>query len=383
MKYNKHGTKCKFYAMSNKGITLVALVVTIIVLLILAGVTIATISGNSSAPEKAAQARDSHERATELNDIQVAVTASIKETGYSPEVDITTLKQNISNLVTNNDLDTLITGDGPWIVTGKTGAKYQISNDGEAAWLSSKNIGDSVNYSTTRNGVTLDNWKVFYKEVKDGQEYTYLIYGDYLPYNAIGVGTGEGQISGLAKGDSGENGNDYCVQGTSTPNLLKAMITKSNWRDLLKGSLNGNSIDYTNLFDDYIFAIGSPTIEMWQLSWNINYPNTNTNTKNQLYIKEYNNGYAVSRDNVIPLSSEWSVNMSGTSGYNNMFRNSLYYPHTDIWNKCYGYWLASHSQATRYDVLYINYNGYIGYYSYNNTNRSFRPVICFPSSALE
>ena len=36
-----------------KGITLIALVITIIVLLILAGVTIAMLSGNNSAPEKA------------------------------------------------------------------------------------------------------------------------------------------------------------------------------------------------------------------------------------------------------------------------------------------------------------------------------------------
>ena len=39
-----------------KGITLIALVITIIVLLILAGVTIAMLSGNDSAPKKAQQA---------------------------------------------------------------------------------------------------------------------------------------------------------------------------------------------------------------------------------------------------------------------------------------------------------------------------------------
>ena len=39
-----------------KGITLIALVITIIVLLILAGVTIAMLSGNNSAPQKATEA---------------------------------------------------------------------------------------------------------------------------------------------------------------------------------------------------------------------------------------------------------------------------------------------------------------------------------------
>ncbi len=40
----------------NKGITLIALVITIIVLLILAGVTIAMLSGDNSAPQKATEA---------------------------------------------------------------------------------------------------------------------------------------------------------------------------------------------------------------------------------------------------------------------------------------------------------------------------------------
>ena len=45
-----------------KGITLIALVITIIVLLILAGVTIAAITSNESAPNKAVQARKENQR---------------------------------------------------------------------------------------------------------------------------------------------------------------------------------------------------------------------------------------------------------------------------------------------------------------------------------
>ena len=42
---------------NHKGITLIALIITIIVLLILAGVTIAAITSNESAPNKAVEAR--------------------------------------------------------------------------------------------------------------------------------------------------------------------------------------------------------------------------------------------------------------------------------------------------------------------------------------
>ena len=47
--------------------------------------------------------------------------------------------------------------------------------------IASLNIGDTVNYTASMNGVTLNNWKVFYI---DGN-YTILIYGDYLPNAAI------------------------------------------------------------------------------------------------------------------------------------------------------------------------------------------------------
>ena len=53
-----------------KGITLIALVITIIVLLILAGVTIAMLSGNNSAPQKATEAAQKDAIASAKDEIQ-------------------------------------------------------------------------------------------------------------------------------------------------------------------------------------------------------------------------------------------------------------------------------------------------------------------------
>ena len=58
MKKNLNLEKCKS---SNKGITLIALVITIIVLLILAGVTIAQLTGSDSAPAKANEAKQKND----------------------------------------------------------------------------------------------------------------------------------------------------------------------------------------------------------------------------------------------------------------------------------------------------------------------------------
>ena len=68
---------------NNKGITLIALVITIIVLLILAGVAISAIIGNESAMEKAKQAKLEDEKGNELDTIKLAVVdgISIGDTG--------------------------------------------------------------------------------------------------------------------------------------------------------------------------------------------------------------------------------------------------------------------------------------------------------------
>ena len=49
---------------STKGITLISLVVTIIILLILAGVTIATLMGENGIIKRAGQAKEEYEKAT-------------------------------------------------------------------------------------------------------------------------------------------------------------------------------------------------------------------------------------------------------------------------------------------------------------------------------
>lgn len=60
----------------NKGITLIALVITIIVLLILAGVTIATLTGDNGLLQKATTAKQENELAKELELIKLAVSAA-------------------------------------------------------------------------------------------------------------------------------------------------------------------------------------------------------------------------------------------------------------------------------------------------------------------
>ena len=65
----------KFNLKKERGITLIALVITIIVLLILAGVTIASITGENGILSKATQASQKTTQEKEREEIKMAVTS--------------------------------------------------------------------------------------------------------------------------------------------------------------------------------------------------------------------------------------------------------------------------------------------------------------------
>ena len=110
----------------DKGITLIALVITIIVLLILAGVTINAIIGNESSMEKAKQAQVENEKANEFDSIKMAVTdAMVKETDGTIHLD--KLNESLTGLIKEN-----AQGEDPWTVTGSiTNKMYLITKYGQ------------------------------------------------------------------------------------------------------------------------------------------------------------------------------------------------------------------------------------------------------------
>ena len=78
---------------NQKGITLIALVITIIVLLILAGITISSITGNDSTMDKAVQAKTENNKAKIRDDVSLALIAS-----YNPALNDELLRENISKI---------------------------------------------------------------------------------------------------------------------------------------------------------------------------------------------------------------------------------------------------------------------------------------------
>ena len=157
MNYNKNRTKYKLCAMSNKGITLIALIVTIVVLLILAGITIASITSNEAPAEKAAQAKSETEISAEMEEIQQAISQASSKSfihgNFSGNVDVSDIKAALTNYVKDSSV---ITGNAPWqIESKKSGVKFLINQNYEVIEMPEKTgsatemgvqVGDFVNY---------------------------------------------------------------------------------------------------------------------------------------------------------------------------------------------------------------------------------------------
>ncbi len=79
----------------NKGITLIALIVTIIVLLILAGVTISTLTGESGIMIKASDAKKETAKANAEERVRIEVLGSCDESG---NVNIEKLNENLRKI---------------------------------------------------------------------------------------------------------------------------------------------------------------------------------------------------------------------------------------------------------------------------------------------
>ena len=80
---------------NSKGITLIALVITIIVLLILAGVTIATLTGDNGILNQAGKAKDKTTEAESIERVQIEVAGSF---GNDGKIDVDELNENLKNI---------------------------------------------------------------------------------------------------------------------------------------------------------------------------------------------------------------------------------------------------------------------------------------------
>ncbi len=132
----------------NKGITLIALVITIIVLLILAAVSIATLTGENGILNQASRAADNTKNATEKEQVQLAYDAQMsknmengKYTVGTDEDDIKGLQEELDNL----DTGATANGNGEKIeVVFPSGNKYRIQGGKVKGPIRQAKVGEKV-----------------------------------------------------------------------------------------------------------------------------------------------------------------------------------------------------------------------------------------------
>ena len=392
-----------------KGISLIVLSITILVMAILAATAIIALedSGIIGRSKNTVSKQNQQEEYTRLQVIKNGIlTDNLGE--ITVDEYITELKSQgmIENDVTTNEY-------GNKVVTTKSGIEVYIHQNGESDLTisfekitanvttlgslitSAADYGKIINYEA--NGVT--DWKVFYEDETNG--YVYLIASEALEYdklpskltNTVANG-GAGALTSsktitLSDGTARETGIIYWY--SSTPPSKQATIQHpemwmANWSDysaypnarcasyFLDETLWGEFKNSTASYATYIEGVvGTPTPELFIASWNAKREATND-------IETYN----------IKLS----LSVNGTKGYyvNNAETNSsaIYQNITTtdplyVWTTAEGayIWLAAPSANHTSNLIHVEYDGNIGdegFCLYYSTYFGVRPVVCLNSN---
>ena len=131
----------------SKGITLIALVITIIVLLILAGVTIATLTGDNGILKKAGDAKTQTEQAKEDENLKIAIAGSY---GTDGKLNLKDLKDNLENQ--GIDYDKNNTGFPLEVIVN--GEKKKIDANGNITTVKLESVADSKTKGTVFKDTT-------------------------------------------------------------------------------------------------------------------------------------------------------------------------------------------------------------------------------------
>ena len=207
---------------ANRGITLIALVITIIVLLILAGVTIATLTGDNGLLTKAGDARNTSEKAGEKERIQMEVAGAYDLTG---KLVASQVEENIRNNIKDITNVTATAKEGteekffPVKATYNNGHKYQVDENGQI--MMSVNAGDKAPSDSNA--------------VYSSGDYTAIIPAGFT----VSDKTGESSIeNGLVVTDGTTNQNEWVWIPVSSTDLAKMYTEDTTGWNMLGTSVN-------------------------------------------------------------------------------------------------------------------------------------------------
>ena len=151
------------------GITLIALVITVIVLLILAAVSISTLTGENGILTRVDEARTQTEIGEEIEKIELSATGALAKDNGGIIIE-KYLEDELSSYIGKRNIDYQLTGTGPFVVKYlDSGRSYIVEEDGNVNEyidiVKYVEIGDYVEYNPTvsdKKGTLLEQTKLTY-----------------------------------------------------------------------------------------------------------------------------------------------------------------------------------------------------------------------------
>ena len=390
-------------------------------LLILAGVTIATISGNNSAPQKATEAAQKDAIAGAKDEIAIEIQEALlnyynnkyvskTSTGAAGEVDAQSIVAEAAGRAVTNaksrnkELEaSSVSGNTITLKTKSFEVTGTIETNGGITWSDWKIpketsaqevnalIGATVNYSA--NGIT--SWRVFYSA--DGEMFiipsgmastSFTLSGD----NKAGKYTNSNDVFSVKNPEQGstatyrnvEYGKKYNIQwynklkngdtmnidvdSSSNPTWRSRatayLCDPANWGDYVAKDEDGNDLIEGS------YAVGGPTEELLVYSWNQAVENGGTGAPTTK--ANWAEGDVVAGGYLWNKPYELSSSVS-PSPISSGILSRLYN------NGSNSYWLTSPSSSSNDFVCRVDRRGYVSNFSYYN-NGALRPLVSIPLS---
>lgn len=357
-----------------KGITLIALVITIIVLLILASVTIATLTGENGILTRANEAKEQTEIASVKEQAQLDIANWIAEelkNGRDTTIDdwedikniLETANPDVEDRYYKNVTEEGVETPNGYIVPIEE--LYTNSPEGGDVPNFDENtltLGEAINTEkygyivpeyTVRTSIIGSNvWRLFYQD----SNYTYLItdevIGSYKTSDYYSSYTNGSMVSTIGQRLNSmllETGTFFIDSNTSLNIRATAWLTDTSETSMWS--------KYEN--NDAVFAIGSPTVELYVASFNAT---ASANSANQITLKVGTFGYTRNTtSNQLKTSYNYGIyNKSASSSW----------------------WIASpYSGNSSAELIVDGANGCFNA-TVDSMPRGIRPVVCIQTSVF-
>ena len=383
----------------NRGITLIALVITIIVLLILAGITISALTGDNGIVGNASTAKEQSEISEEKEIVEQATAVTMGKDKYG-NIKQETLQEEL----VDNDVEVTQSGNN-FICRFPSEREYIVSQEGivteKKGLLASEITGEHygsyvMNYSdidVADGGESQkSDWQIYYagKVGNESEEHIYLISSNYISIESIPETKNNHTVN---KGNypysvsftnilaDYSNGSDDVAEETRYLNkqyyeyLANKHVSSTDSNMRVVAYMCDTSVWNKFKTDKADFAIGGPTIELLFKSYNKKYGTnylagslesneTSKDSEGNTVESINNTGYRISNNG----GESW------TTGYNYrvITQDTTYILGQ---GNTRGIWLASPSAIAQF-IIRIDVNGQVDSDGIFGINQGFRPIVC-------